>query len=123
MPIWIKSAPAKINSITSDADAIPPMPIIGIPTALYILFIFAIAIGLGLGADQTVITLLSFVIISTIIILSRFFTKNVHDNKNLYLTIQSNETQKINVDDNIIIKLNFFIKQQPFYLFPFRSQV
>ena len=75
------------------------------PEELAFLF-FAIAIGLGLGADQTVITLLSFVIISTIIILSRFFTKNVHDNKNLYLTIQSNETQKINVDDIIEILKN-----------------
>ena len=67
------------------------------PEELAYLFL-AIAIGLGLGADQTGITLLAFIIISIIVIVAKKFSTKFHDNQNLYLTIQSNGSNKINID-------------------------
>ena len=67
------------------------------PEELAYLFL-AITIGLGLGADQTGITLLAFIIISTIIIISKKFSNKFHDNQNLHLTIQSSESKKISID-------------------------
>jgi len=67
------------------------------PEELAYLFL-AIAIGLGLGADQTGITLLAFIMISIIVIVTKKFSKKFHDNQNLYLTIQSNESKEISID-------------------------
>jgi len=67
------------------------------PEELAYLFL-AIAIGLGLGADQTGITLLAFLIISIIVIVSKKFSKSFHDNQNLHLTIHSSGANKINID-------------------------
>ena len=76
------------------------------PEELAYLFL-AIAIGLGLGANQTVITLLAFVVISIIIIASKMFSKKFYDNRNLYLTIQSNGSKKVGIDNIIeILKKN-----------------
>ena len=67
------------------------------PEELSYLFL-AIAIGLGLGADQTVITLLAFTIISIFVIVSKMFSKKFQDNQNLHLTVQSDGSNKINID-------------------------
>jgi len=76
------------------------------PEELAYLFL-AIAIGLGLGADQTGITLLAFIIISIIVIITKKFSKKFHDNQNLYLTIQSNESKKLSIDTILeILKKN-----------------
>jgi hypothetical protein len=76
------------------------------PEELAYLF-FAIAIGLGLGADQTVITLLAFIIISVIVIVIKKFSKKFTDNQNLYLTLQSEGSKKIGVDAILeILKMN-----------------
>jgi hypothetical protein len=76
------------------------------PEELAYLF-FAIAIGLGLGADQTVITLLAFIIISIILIGVKKFSKKFTDNQNLYLTLQSEGTKKIGMDAILeILKVN-----------------
>jgi len=76
------------------------------PEELAYLFL-AIAIGLGLGADQTGITLLAFIIISIIVIISKKISKRHHDNQNLYLTIQSNKSIKVSLDAIIgILKKN-----------------
>ena len=76
------------------------------PEELAYLF-FAIAIGLGLGADQTVITLLAFIIISIIVIVVKKFSKKFTDNQNLYLTLQSEGSKKIGIDAILeILKMN-----------------
>lgn len=67
------------------------------PEELAYLFL-AIAIGLGLGANQTGITTLAFILISIIIIISKKISVKFHDNQNLHLTIQSTETNKLNID-------------------------
>lgn len=67
------------------------------PEELAYLFL-AIAIGLGLGADQTAITIIAFIIISILLIIAKKFSKKFYDNQNLYLTIQSNGAQRINID-------------------------
>ena len=67
------------------------------PEELAYLFL-TIAIGLGLGADQTTITIIAFIIISILLIISKKFSKKFADNQNLYLTIQSNGVQRINID-------------------------
>ena len=66
------------------------------PEELSYLFL-AIAIGLGLGANQTLITIIAFVIICTIIILSNYKNKQ-YENQNLYLTVTSHNPQKISLD-------------------------
>jgi uncharacterized membrane protein YhiD involved in acid resistance len=76
------------------------------PEELAYLFL-AIGIGLGFGADQTGITLLAFVIISIILIITKKFSKKFHDNQNLHLTIHSNGSNKISIDAIIeILKKN-----------------
>ncbi len=75
------------------------------PEELVYLFL-AIAIGLALGADQTAITIIAFIIISTIIIIMGTFLKEFHDNQNLYLNIESNKAQKINISDILEILRN-----------------
>lgn len=67
------------------------------PEELAYLFL-AIAIGLGLGAEQTAITIIAFVIITLIIILSKNISKKFDENQNLHLTIQSKGDEIINID-------------------------
>ena len=66
------------------------------PEELAYLFL-AIAIGLGFGANQTAITIIAFLIISAILILVKKFSKKFHDNQNLHLTVQSKDSNKINI--------------------------
>lgn len=67
------------------------------PEELAYLFL-TIAIGLGFGADQTAITIIAFLVILVIVITTKKFSKKFHDNQNLHLTIQSNGSNKINID-------------------------
>ncbi len=66
------------------------------PEELAYLFL-SIAIGLGFGADQRVITVLAFVIIVGIIWMKHGMAKQ-EDNQNLYLTVTSQNPQKIELD-------------------------
>lgn len=63
------------------------------PEELSYLFL-AIAIGLGFGADQRLITVVAFFIITGIIWLKHFFRKS-EENQNLYFTIASQAPHKI----------------------------
>jgi hypothetical protein len=76
------------------------------PEELGYLFL-AISIGLGFGANQTKITILAFALITLIIYLSKKFSKKYDENKNLHLIIQTNESNKIDLDQVVeILKLN-----------------
>jgi len=59
------------------------------PEELTYLFL-AIAIGLGMGANQNIITVVAFAIISAIIIASHKLFHSKYDDKNINLTIHSN---------------------------------
>lgn len=65
------------------------------PEELSYLF-FAIAIGLGLGANQTVITIITFVTVCGVIIIGKRYRK-FENNKNLYLTITTYKDEKISL--------------------------
>lgn len=67
------------------------------PEELAYLFL-AIAIGLGCGADQAAITLIAFIIIAVIVITAKMYSRNSSDHQNLYLTIQSNNPDKISIE-------------------------
>ena len=56
------------------------------PEELTYLFI-AIAIGLGFGADQRLITLIGFAVITILIWIKHYSTRKTEDNQNLFLTI------------------------------------
>ncbi len=71
------------------------------PEELAYLFL-AIAIGLGFGADQRVITVVAFFIIIGIICLKRF-SHRFQDNQNLYLTVSSHDSQKLDLDSIVQI--------------------
>ena len=68
------------------------------PEELTYLFI-AIAIGLGFGADQRLITLIGFLVITILIWIKHYSLKQNKDNQNLFLTIHSNGNQKVNLDE------------------------
>ena len=51
------------------------------PEELAYLFL-VIAIGLGFGANQTIITIIAFVLIMTILIIAKKYSRNFYDNKN-----------------------------------------
>ena len=68
------------------------------PEELAYLFL-TIAIGLGFGADQTVITIIAFIIISLIIIFIRKISDQDYKTQNLYLTINSNDTNKVSINN------------------------
>lgn len=76
------------------------------PEELAYLFL-AIAIGLGLGAEQTIITIIAFVIISMIVIISKKYSKKFTENQNLHLSIQSNGNKKIKIDDLLEVLKEF----------------
>jgi hypothetical protein len=63
------------------------------PEELAYLFL-AIGVGLGLGADQQVITIVAFAIISAMIVLKNF-KKASYEDKNLHLIVTSHNPQKI----------------------------
>ena len=67
------------------------------PEELSYLFL-TIAIGLGFGADQRAITVIAFFIIIGIICLKKFSHK-FQDNQNLYLTVSSQDSQNIDLDN------------------------
>ncbi len=71
------------------------------PEELAYLFL-AIALGLGLGADQRLVTLIGFVIITAIIWLTRT-TAGSSDNQNLYLTVGSHNPDKLGLKDIVSV--------------------
>lgn len=70
------------------------------PEELAYLFL-AIGIGLGFGANQGVITVVAFVIMTTIIILIRKIFYQGYKNQNLFLTVNSHNPKNIKVDEII----------------------
>lgn len=66
------------------------------PEELTYLFL-TIAIGLGMGADQALITVSAFVVISLIIILRSMFHKK-EDSQNLHFTISSDDADEVKVE-------------------------
>ncbi|HAQ62195.1 TPA: DUF4956 domain-containing protein [Candidatus Delongbacteria bacterium] len=76
------------------------------PEELAYLFL-SISIGLGLGADQTGITTIAFLIIMLIVIFSKKMSGKYNENQNLFITVQSQGTTKINLQDIIeVLKRN-----------------
>jgi len=71
------------------------------PEELSYLFL-AIGLGLGFGADQRAITLVAFFIIIGFICLKKFSHK-FQDNQNLYLTVSSQDSQKVDLDSIVQI--------------------
>jgi len=72
------------------------------PEELAYLFL-AIAIGLGFGANQGVITLIAFAIISLIVIITKKYSQKFHENQNLHLTIQNTDPHKLGIETIINI--------------------
>jgi len=72
------------------------------PEELGYLFL-AISIGLGMGANQVLITVVAITIILLMIVLVSLFSSKFENNQNLYITIQSDNPQKINVEQIIEI--------------------
>jgi hypothetical protein len=71
------------------------------PEELSYLFL-AISIGLGLGANQMIITIVAFIVIAIIIIISDFISKNSsfvasNNDHNIYLKLTSNKSDKIEI--------------------------
>ena len=79
------------------------------PEELSYLFM-AIAIGLGFGADQTLITIIAFIIIMAIVVFSKKFSKKNQNDQNLHLTIQSDDPKKVNIEA-ILDVLNTYCDQ------------
>lgn len=71
------------------------------PEELAYLFL-AIAVGLGLGADQRIITLVAFAIIMGFIFLKNRLPK-ADENQNLYLTVNSHNPRKAELNEIIEI--------------------
>ena len=71
------------------------------PEELTYLFL-AIAIGLGTGADQRVITVVAFVIISSILIIRSILTTNDYADNNLFLTL-IDEDSKLSMNEILAI--------------------
>lgn len=67
------------------------------PEELSYLFL-AIAIGLGLGANQPIITLVAFAIITAIIVFKSRFSRT-NSNQNLYITTHSHNPHKAGIED------------------------
>ena len=67
------------------------------PEELAYLFL-TIGIGLGFGANQTMVTIIAYIIILSLIIAVKRFSNNVQDNQNLYLTIQSIGSKKTKIE-------------------------
>ena len=67
------------------------------PEELAYLFI-SIAIGLGFGANQTYITITSFFLLISIIILSNKLTERQSLDKNMFITIQSLDNKNLDIE-------------------------
>lgn len=67
------------------------------PEELAYMFL-AIVIGLGLGADQRLITIAAFLIISIVIIL-RNHSQQIYDHQNLYLTVSTKNNDKVKLEE------------------------
>ena len=67
------------------------------PEELTYLFL-AIAIGLGTGADQRIITVVAFIIISSILIVRSLLTNKAYVDNNLFLTL-IDEDSKLNINE------------------------
>ena len=68
------------------------------PEELGFLFL-AIAIGLGLGANQVAITTIATAVILSIIIVIRLLSKELYNDQNLYLIINSSSLDSPNTED------------------------
>jgi len=76
------------------------------PEELAYLFL-TISMGLGLGANQVIITIIAFIII-TLIIWIRFFINRKNENQNLFLTVSSDSPNSIDLNNIVeIVKKNF----------------
>lgn len=67
------------------------------PEELVYLFL-AISIGLGMGADQLVITITSFIMISAVIILRNMHHVKYKENTNLVITISSSNPELVSLN-------------------------
>lgn len=67
------------------------------PEELAYLFL-TIAIGLGLGADQAIITVVAFVIITTLLA-AKNWSNSFDKNPNLYLNLSSQKPKDISIED------------------------
>ena len=72
------------------------------PEELGFLFL-AIAIGLGLGANQVAITTIATAVILSIIVAIRLMSKEIYNDQNLYLTINSSSLDSPYIEDVIDI--------------------
>ncbi|MBI1937696.1 MAG: DUF4956 domain-containing protein [Ignavibacteriales bacterium] len=68
------------------------------PEELSYLFL-AISIGLGFGADQGVITIAAFIVITLMIIIIKKISRKAGDEQNLHLTISVDNPKVINVEE------------------------
>lgn len=68
------------------------------PEELAYLFI-AITIGLGLGADQFVPTVIAVLLITGVIVISRTRGETSSSDSNLYLTISSNDSEAVTLEN------------------------
>ena len=76
------------------------------PEELAYLFL-NIAIGLGLGADQRVVTVVAFAVISCLIVVLRYGRQSSASH-NLYMTVDSTNPEKISLDRIVdIMRRNF----------------
>ncbi len=66
------------------------------PEELIFLFL-SIAIGLGLGANQRIITILAFVLISATIVIRKMLSAK-NDAQNLFLTVSVSDKSKVDLD-------------------------
>ena len=76
------------------------------PEELAYLFL-AIAVGLGFGADQRAITLIAFVVITTIIWLRHYNEREKLGHQNLYITITSDKSRSVELNSIMMILKEF----------------
>jgi uncharacterized membrane protein YhiD involved in acid resistance len=72
------------------------------PEELLYLFL-SIAIGLGLGANQVLITIIGCVLIFSVLISRKIFTKNYSEGMNMFITITSLDTENTDIKKIISI--------------------
>lgn len=74
------------------------------PEELSYLFL-AISIGLGFGADQGVITTIAFLLITSVVVLTKRISQKADVEQNLHLTVSNNNPRSISVGE-IVETLN-----------------
>ena len=72
------------------------------PEELSYIFL-TIAVGLGLGADQTLITLVAFFVIMSIIWIKNIYQKSEEEGQNLHLTISGQNNENLGLEKIIEI--------------------